>query len=292
MRLARLLWVIVLSTIPAGRGRAATPARVVYSDIRGVVQAVDPGRREVTIRHEKIPGYMDSMTMPFAVKDPRILQKVKPQEPVIFELIVTPQEAYVDAIVPDQTSPMAPAIPPKPPDNARWIHVPKLGEAIPDIALTNQDGRRVRLRNYQGKVLALNFVYTQCPLPTYCPLSMATFASVRQKLGAAAGKDVVLFTLTFDPRHDTPDRLKAFGRNYGADPDSWQLLTGKPEEVEKAVSFFDINYWTSTTGSIQEHTLSTVLVNQAGYVARFYTGPDVKADDLFADIQEILRKGI
>jgi protein SCO1/2 len=157
--------------------------------------------------------------------------------------------------------------------------------------LTNQDSRRVHLRNYKGKVLALNFVYTQCPLPTYCPLSMATFASLRQKLGAAAGKDVVLFTISFDPRHDTPERLKAFGRNYGADPTSWELLTGKPDEVEKAVSFFDINYWTTKTGAIQEHTLSTVIVNQAGYVARFYTGPDVKSAQLLTDIQEILRKG-
>ena len=291
MRTGQRLRAIGLLVVLAGRGRAETPTRIVYSDIRGVVQAVDPGRHEVTIRHEKIPGYMDSMTMPFTVNDPQILQNVKPREPVIFELIVTPQEAFVDAIVPDQKTPTATPSAPKPPDNARWLHVPRLGEAIPDITLRNQEGRLVSLRDYRGKVLVINFVYTQCPLPTYCPLSMTTFASVHRKLGAAAGKDVVLFTLTFDPRHDTPERLKAFGRTYGANPASWLLLTGKPKEVEKAVSFFDINYWTGKTGAIQEHTLSTVIVNQAGYVARFYTGPDVKSDQLISDIQELLRKG-
>src|SRR5258708_31280433 len=211
MKITHHCWVFLFMLFMAGRGRAETPTRIVYADIRGVVQSVDPGRREITIHHEKIPGYMDSMTMPFVVKDPKIIQSVKPQEPVIFELIVTPQEAYVDAIVPDLKSPVTPATPSKPPDNARWIHVPRLGEAIPDIALTNQDGQRVRLRNYRGKVLALNFVYTQCPLPTYCPLSMATFASVRQKLGAAAGEDVAFFTTMVDPRHDRPERLEDFG---------------------------------------------------------------------------------
>jgi Cu/Ag efflux protein CusF len=126
MRIERLSWALLLIAPLAGRGRAETPTRIVYSDIRGIVQSVDTGRQEVTIRHDKIPGYMDSMTMPFVVKDPQIIQKLKPQEAVIFELIVTPQEAYVDAIVPDQKAPSAPDTPPKPPDNVRWIHVPRL----------------------------------------------------------------------------------------------------------------------------------------------------------------------
>src|SRR6266446_5710049 len=95
--------------------------RVVYSTIHGIVQSMDPNRNEITLQHDAIPGYMGPMTMPFSVKDIRLLKDLKPHEAVIFQLVVSGQEAYVDAIVPDQKTPATPAAPSKPPDNARWL---------------------------------------------------------------------------------------------------------------------------------------------------------------------------
>src|SRR5262249_48468487 len=141
----------------------------------------------------------------------------------------------------------------------------------------------VRLRNYRGKVLALNFIYTQCPLPNYCPHSMAVFATVRNKMRLWARNDVMLVTTTFDPRHDTPQRLEIYGRAYGADPAYWELLTGRPKNIAQEVSFFDINYWTQK-GLVEEHTLSTVLIDRQGRIAKFYTGPDTRAAQIVTDI--------
>ena len=36
----------------------------------------------MTIRHEEIPGFMDAMTMPFTLKDPKDLDDVRPGDEV------------------------------------------------------------------------------------------------------------------------------------------------------------------------------------------------------------------
>jgi Cu/Ag efflux protein CusF len=51
----------------------ATTPEAVY-DIRGVVVAVDAGRRLLEIDHEAIPGFMPAMTMPYEVADATLLQ--------------------------------------------------------------------------------------------------------------------------------------------------------------------------------------------------------------------------
>ena len=118
---------------------------------------------------------------------------------------------------------------------------------------------------------------------------MREFKTLKETLGDTFGKDVEFFTITFDPRHDTPDTLKRYGSAYRNDSPHWQLLTGRTKEVKKAVSFFDVNYWTSKTGNITEHTMSTALIDRQGYVARFYTGNNYDAAQLKADIEVLLK---
>jgi protein SCO1 len=51
----------------------ATATDGVY-EIRGVVVAVDVGRRILEINHEAIPGFMPAMTMPYEVAEASLLQ--------------------------------------------------------------------------------------------------------------------------------------------------------------------------------------------------------------------------
>jgi hypothetical protein len=39
----------------------------------------------------------------------------------------------------------------------------------------DQDGRPISLARYQGKAVALTFIYTRCPLPDFCPLMNSNF---------------------------------------------------------------------------------------------------------------------
>ena len=207
--------------------------------------------------------------MPFKVRETRVLDGYEPGEAVLFELEVTREDAAIVALVPTRpTAALEDGKGERPADNAASIHIPRIGEPIPDIVLTNQDGRRVHLRGERGKVLALNFIYTRCPLPTFCPRAMREFGVVKRELGDVVGKEVELFSITFDPKHDTPGVLKNYASGYGAARPGWQMLTGLPGEVKKAVSFFDVNYWSSPSG--------------------FYTGNTYDAHRLVGDIRELL----
>jgi protein SCO1 len=45
------------------------------------------------------------------------------------------------------------------------------------------------------------------------------------------GKDIFFYSITIDPKHDTPEVMKAYAEQYHAGP-GWQFLTGKAEDIE------------------------------------------------------------
>jgi protein SCO1/2 len=54
----------------------AAPARKAYT-FRGKVEAVNTGANSVTVKGEKVEGWMDAMTMGYRVDDPAVLKNVK-----------------------------------------------------------------------------------------------------------------------------------------------------------------------------------------------------------------------
>lgn len=77
----------------------------------------------------------------------------------------------------------------------------------PDFSLQGSDGHELRIDRFRGKVVLLAFGYSSCT--EVCPLTLATFAAARRKLGAAAA-DVQVVYVTVDPQRDVPERLKKF----------------------------------------------------------------------------------
>lgn len=81
----------------------------------------------------------------------------------------------------------------------------------PDFELRGSDGHELRLSRYRGKVVLLAFGYSHCT--AVCPVTLATFATARLRLGAAAS-DVQVVYVTVDPERDTPGRLRQFLGNF------------------------------------------------------------------------------
>jgi protein SCO1/2 len=107
--------------------------------------------------------------------------------------------------------------------------------SIPDVELTDQDGRPVHVYSdlIRGRRVAMNFVFTTCT--TICPPMGANFERLQKVLGARAGRagsDVRLISVSIDPQTDTPQRLKAWGAKFHAGP-RWTLLTGRKEDVDR-----------------------------------------------------------
>src|SRR6266850_4554228 len=111
-------------------------------------------------------------------------------------------------------------------DNSRWG-----ANYFPNVTLTTQEGRSVRFYNdlLKGKPVAINLIYTSCEYN--CPLETARLAQVQKLLGDRMGKDVFFYSITIDPKHDTPAVLKAYAEQFGAGP-GWFFLTGTPADID------------------------------------------------------------
>ncbi len=58
-------------------------------ELKGVVQSVDKANKRATIKHEKVDGLMDAMTMPFLIKDEKALNEMEPGDQIRATLVST-----------------------------------------------------------------------------------------------------------------------------------------------------------------------------------------------------------
>ena len=141
----------------------------------------------------------------------------------------------------------------------------KVALTVPDVALIDQDGKPVRFYSdlVRGKVVMINFVFTTCT--TICPPMGATFGKVQELLGERAGRDVHLISVSVDPATDTPERMKAWGKKFGAGP-GWTLVTGARDTVVQLLKALG-----SYTPNLNDHTPLVLVGNDpAGGWTRAY----------------------
>jgi protein SCO1/2 len=95
---------------------------------------------------------------------------------------------------------------------------------VPDVWVVRDDGKKVLLTREldDGRPTVLNFIYTTCP--GICPLMSQVFSSFQERLGAGREK-VHMVSISIDPEQDTPARLRAYARQFGAE-NQWQHYTG------------------------------------------------------------------
>ena len=108
---------------------------------------------------------------------------------------------------------------------------------IPAVNMFNQDGEQIALPELldSGQPVMLNFIFTTCS--AICPPMSATFARVQKMLGSeSAGLRMV--SVSIDPEHDTPEKLSAYARRFGAGP-QWQFLTGSLDDSITVQRAFD-----------------------------------------------------
>ena len=104
------------------------------------------------------------------------------------------------------------------------------GNYFPNVVLRTQDGKKVRFYDdlLKDKVVAISFIYTSCP--DVCPLDTAKLRQVQKLLGDRVGRDVFLYSITMDPKNDSPAILKKYMAAFDAKP-GWTFLTGSPADI-------------------------------------------------------------
>jgi protein SCO1/2 len=162
-----------------------------------------------------------------------------------------------------------------------------LGQPVPDFELTDQQGRPVKLSQFAGKVVAVTFIYTRCPLPDVCPRLSSNFARMQERFGAQLGRDLVLFSVTFDPQYDRPEVLAEHARGWKANSDGWRFLTGRLDEVRRVCGLFGVDFWPDE--GLITHSMRTAVVDRNGRLAANLPGRDFTVQQLGDLIQTVLK---
>lgn len=158
---------------------------------------------------------------------------------------------------------------------------------IEDFTFTNQDKEDISLDDLQGEVWLADFVFTNCT--TVCLPMMANMTELQEQL-KEEGLDVRIVSFSVDPEVDSPETLKSYAQNYGADLSSWDLLTGySPEKIDEfAIQNFKTPARKPANDDQVLHGTSFYLVDKNGVVMKDYNGVNPPTEEIIADAEILL----
>lgn len=257
-------------------------------ELKGKVVSFEKEKHIITVAHEAIEDFMESMTMPFHVRDEWVFDTVAPGDQITATLVVDGADYWLENVIIAKVT-----VEP----NARSASgggEAQPGDTVPDFALVNQDNKAIRASQYRGKALLLTFIYTRCPIPDYCNLMSTNFAELDRELQKQPEfyDKTRLLSISIEPEHDTPAVLRSYGAShtgrYGDENFThWQFATGTKDQINDIAKFFGLQYYPDKDQII--HGLRTAIVGPDGKVVKVYRGNDWKPADILLDLQPILR---
>jgi protein SCO1/2 len=174
------------------------------------------------------------------------------------------------------------------PDSQSLAYDPDYARHLVNFSLSNQLGQPVSLKDLEGKIVVVDFIFTNCSVS--CPIVNAQMAEIQKK--TAGQSDVKLVSLTLDPTDDTVEVLKNYSLSLNPDPARWSFLTGDEAVIHNLVlnSFLPPD----TTGQFAympgnfAHTQRIALVDTRGRVVKYYDGLNSgAAQAILAKINEL-----
>ena len=263
-------------------GCSRPPAAKQY-EMTGQVLSVQADRAELTIRHDDIPGFMPAMTMTYPVAPATLLEGRKAGELIAATLEVRDTEARLVRVESRGEAPLA--------TNVNQLAIAsgllKEGDEVPDAAFIDQNDRRRSFAEWHGSVTLVTFIYTRCPVPTYCPLMDQNFATIQGALveDPALTGQVRLVSISFDPEHDTPAILRAHAAKRRANPDVWTFLTGDRVTIDRFAGKFGVGVMRDDGSTEITHSLRTTLVGRDGRIRKIYAGNDWTPHAVLTDLR-------
>jgi protein SCO1 len=285
----RWILVAVVSLLTAARAGATQKY-----DVRGLVLKVDPPGKSMLVSCESIPGFMEAMTMPFTVREPKMLEGLQPGTAVKFVLVVDGDSSYAEDVHARAFENLE-----LDPTQARRMHLLEkvvtpssslpsalaIGQPVPNFALTDQNRRQIQLSQFAGKVVAVTFVYTRCPFPNYCFRLSNNFGQLQKRFKERMGRDLVLLTIVIDPANDGPEALTHYARIWKADSEGWHFLTGSLPEIKQVAGKFDMNFYPDE--ALLVHSFHTAVIDRQERLAANLEGNEFSAQQL-GDLVETL----
>ncbi|HTD67180.1 MAG TPA: SCO family protein [Candidatus Limnocylindria bacterium] len=267
--------------------------------VKGLLKELKPNGKTAVIAHETIPDYMDAMTMDFDVKDKRELEGLRPGDALSFRMVVTKDDGWIENVR---------KLPPATPTNASQIisitdtngtnvgpltfrrspivEPLNIGDAVPDYKFTNQFGGPISLGQFKGRALAVTFIFTRCPFPTFCPRMSQYFEKAQKQLKSQtdAPKNWSFLSVTIDPAFDTPPRLRAYTAQYNLDTNHWQFATSDLWTIDGITEQVGFTFYRPTPTALPEHNLRTIVIDASGRLQKIFVGNEWTTDEFVSEM--------
>ena len=260
---------------------------VIAYQVRGILREIRSGGAKALIAHEEIPGYMEAMTMQLDARDTNELSGVSVGDQITFRLLTTEDDAWIDRVKRTglRFTVESSAANDEPGDD----ELP-LGSPLPDFGLTNQFGRAFRLSDFKGRALAFTFIFTRCPLPTFCPRMSGNFSIThRRLLEDTSQTNWHLISISFDSDYDTPGELAKYARSYQPDSNHWSFATSSADIIHQLGGNFGLTF--VREGATFNHNVRTVVVDTAGRIQKVFAGNGWQPAELIAEMKAAMRTG-
>ena len=155
---------------------------------------------------------------------------------------------------------------------------------IADFAFTNQNGKTITQKDYQGKVYVADFFFTTCQ--SICPKMTTNMVWLQEQI--KNNPKVMLLSHSVTPEIDSVSVLKAYAKEKGVIDSKWNLVTGNKKDIYYIARK---SYLAVKTGKPEElydmvHTENFVLVDQKRRVRGFYDGTN--KEDMEKLLEDIL----
>lgn len=171
------------------------------------------------------------------------------------------------------------------PDAAVKVSQAAIGRRLADYAFLDRNGRQVRLADFRGKPLLVNFVYTGCN--SACPLTTKLLAdSIRKARGVVGSDSFRVLTIGFNLPYDSPQAMRDFARRHGLDAANWEFLTPFDAQLAALTSDFGFSYQPTSFGF--DHVTQVTVVDREGRIYRQVYGDTFSISLLIDPLKELI----
>jgi len=130
-----------------------------------------------------------------------------------------------------------------------------------DARFTRDDGRPLVLPDLRGEYVVVALVFTRCP--SICPTLVRDLLALDRTLPEPVRKQTRFALFSIDPKHDTPDVLRAYRTKMKLEEQRFTLLAAGPSAVRDLAAGLGASYG-SDPDALPTHSKLVTLLDRDG----------------------------
>lgn len=160
---------------------------------------------------------------------------------------------------------------------------------IPEFSFVNQDGKSIGRKDMEGKITIVDFFFTSCP--SICPVMSTEMERVQDMFRDEP--NVQIMSISIDPEYDTPEILKEYADEHGANSSKWHFLSGPKLETYQLARCGFVLPTIDGQGVADDfiHSDKFILIDEQGRIRGYYSGTNREDVDLLMLETKVLLHG-